>query len=357
MVDKAEDVIKRHTEERDAVIAECGNVRAVRELVHCLFPTTARADEEFTSDRVVFTEGHLGHPDRLSVALQLSAGLGDVSLVRVRHFLFHPAERDAIAASLDEDSCAPFLDCLGSVVESLGEDVMLDAEPLAIALARLIEGPPFVSRAMNRNEVWLTSAEQLALSAIGAVGRRVTPEVAAAIAEKLICDAEALSIAIGVAFASYVENEKDEGSDDPVRASPESKVRTTADLGKNLERAAAEGDFFKKVSPGRTLWFAPLLVPARCEALFRAIQQRDASLDSFALGLMEGGFDSVKGRYYAVPKEVERVEKYIAMDKLKRHAAERLKDETLGYPARAAWRAVVEGKAIYGKDGSIATRH
>lgn len=357
ILEKAEDVITAHTEERDAVIAECGNVRAVRELVHCLFPKTAKADDEFAFDRVVFTEGHLGHPDRLSVALQLSAGLGDVSLVQVRRFLFHPAERDAIAASLDEESCAPFLDCLATVVESLGEDVVLDAEPLAIALARLIERQAFVSRARNQNEVWLTSAERLALDAIGNVGKRIAPEAAAAMAEKLICDAEGLSIAVCVAFASYVEGDKDEGSDDGIRASPESKARTTADLGKHLERAAAQGEFFNKVSPGRTLWFAPLLVPTRCKALFRAIQQREQSLDSFALGLMESGFDSVKGRYYAIPKEVERVEKYIAMDELKRQAAERLKDEALGYPARAAWRAVVEGQALYGKDGSIATRH
>lgn len=71
---------------------------------------------------------------------------------------------------------------------------------------------------------------------------------------------------------------------------------------------------------------------------------------------MEGGFDSVNGRYYAVPKEVERVEKYIDMADLKRLATERLKDDTLGLPARAAWRAVHEGRAVYGKDGSLA-RH
>ena len=48
------------------------------------------------------------------------------------------------------------------------------------------------------------------------------------------------------------------------------------------------------------------------------------------------------------------MEKYIAMDSLKQHAVERLNDGALDYPARAAWRAVVEGKAVYGKDGSIA---
>ena len=356
MFEKAEDVIKSHTDDRDAAIAESGNPRAVRELVHCLFPKTAKADDEFTFDRVVFTEGHLGHPDRLSVALQLSTGLGDVSLVKVRRFLFHPAEREALAAGLDEESCAPFLDCLGSVVAALGDDVVLDAEPLSIALARLIEKPTFVSRARNRNEVWLASAEQLALFAIRAVGKRMAPAARADLAMKLICDAEALSIAVDVALASYAQDKKDEGSDDGVRANQESKASALPELSKNLEHAAVSGAIFDKVNPGHILWCASLLVPSRCKALFRAIQQKDPSLDSFALGLMEGGFDSVRGRYYAIPKEVKRVEKYIAMDVLKQHAAGRLKEETLDYPARAAWRAVVEGKAVYGKDGSIANR-
>ena len=356
MLEKAEKVIEAHAGERDAAIGECSNPRAVRELVHCLFPETAKADDEFTFDRVAFTEGHLAHPDRLSVALQLSTGLGDVSMVKVRRFLFHPVEREAIASDLDEESCAPFLDYLGSVLEALDEDVVLDVEPLAIALARLTENPPFVRRARNRNEVWLASAERLALSAIGSVGKRLAPEAAASLAEKLITDTEALSVAATVAFASYLEETKDDGSEDGVRASRKSKVRTLPELSRNLELAAASGELFDKVNPARILWFAPILVPARCKALFRTIRKKDPSLDHFALALMEGGFDSVKGRYYAIPEEVERVETYIALGSLKRHAAERLKDESVGYPVRAAWRALAEDCAVYGKDGSIAKR-
>lgn len=356
MFESTEEVIKACTEERNTAIAECGNPSAVRHLVHYLFPETAKADDEYAFDRVVFTEGHLGHPNRLSVALQLSTGLGDVSLVKVRRFLFQPAEREGIAAGLDEESCAPFLDCLGSVVATLGDDVELDVEPLAIALARLIEKPPFVSRARNRNEVFLATAQELAHSAIKAVAQRIAPEAAAAMAEKLIGDAEALSVAVDVAFSSYVEDKKDEAPDHRVRAGRESKARTLPELSKNLEQAAASGMLFDKVDPGRILWFASVLVPVRCKALFRVIQKKDPSLDHFVLGLMGGGSDSVKGRYYAIPREVERVEKYVAIDALKQHAAERLKDETLGYPARAAWRAVAEGKAVYGKDGSIASR-
>ena len=354
MYEKAEEDIKSHTHDREAAITECSNPRAVRELVNFLFPKTAKSDDELAFDRVVFTEGHIGHPDRLSVALQLSTGLGDVSLVKVRRFLFHPAERDAIAVGLDDESCAPFMDCVSSVLESLGDDVVLDCEPLAIALARLVEKSVFVNRARNRNEVWLPSAERLALRAIGALGKRVATEAGTALAVQLICDAEALSIAVEVAMASYGQDKKDDGSDDIVRAGPESKASALLELSKNLEQAVISGALFEKVNPGYILWCAPLLVPSRCKALFRAMQHADPSLDAFAMGMMGGGYDSVKGQYYSIPKEAKRVEKYIAMDSLKQHAMERLKDGTLDYPARAAWRAVVEGKAVYGKDGSIA---
>lgn len=356
MFEKAEDIIKAHTGDRDAAIAECTHPRAVRELVHCLFPKTAQADEEFALDRVVFTEGHLAHPDRLSVALQLSTGIGDVSLVKVRRFLLHPNERESIASTLDEESCAPFLDSLGSVVETLGDDVVLDCELLAVALARLVETPPFVNRARNRTEVWLQPAEALALGAISEVSKRMAPEAQAEMAERLIGDAEALSIAVDVAFASYVEREKGDRGVDQLRASPESKARALQVLARNLELSAANGSLFKKVNPGHILWLVPHLLPARCKNIFHALQRADPSLDLFVLALMEQGFDSANGRIYAIPKEVEQVEKYIAMDDLKRLAAERLKDDTVGLPARAAWRAVDEGCAIYGKDGSIASR-
>lgn len=352
MFEKAEDVIKTFTDERDAAISQCTNPRAVRELVHCLFPKTAKAEDEFTVDRVVFTEGHLAHPDRLSVALQLSTGHGDVSLVKVRRYLFHPAEREAIASSLDEDSCAPFLDCLCSVVESLGHDVQLDSQPLAIALARLIENPSFVAHARSRNEVLLMSVDRLALSAIGAVGKRVSPEVAIEVAEQLIGDAEALTIAVAIAFASYVEEKTGEGPAGQVRARRERKDRPLAQLSSNLMTSARSGQLFAKVNPGRILWFAPLLVPSRCKELFKAIRQADPSLDAFVLSFFGGGSDSVKGRFFGMPSDAGRVEKYISMDALKQLAEERLRDTELRLPALAAWRAVALGKGFYAVDGS-----
>lgn len=353
---KPEEVIDRFSSDRESAINACGNPAAVRELVHWLFPKTAKADKAFTFDRVVFTEGHLGHPDRLSVALQMSAGQCDVSLVEVRRFVFQPSEREAIAAGLDEQGCIDFLNYLVATLEALGEDVEIDSETLCIALARLVDTPPFVLHARNRRDVFLLSADRLALRAINVLGKRMQADAVAKLAERLICDEEALSIAVAVAFESYVKDERDDDAKAVVRASADAKERVLTELGNNLERAARSGALFNKLRSAINLWLAPRLVPERCRALFDAVREQDPSLDSFALALMEGSFDSVKGQRYAVPKEVERIEAYAAMDFLKEHGSARLKDEALGLPARAAWSAVVEGKEFYGVDGSVAER-
>ena len=129
-----------------------------------------------------------------------------------------------------------------------------------------------------------------------------------------------------------------------------------SELGQNLERAAASGELFNKVNPARILWLAPALMPERCKVLFQALKQRDPSLDRFALAMTEDGFDSVNGRIYALDKEIDRLEAYIAVDILKQHASDRLKDQSLEYPVRAAWRAIVEEKKLYGNDGSLVQR-
>ena len=131
------------------------------------------------------------------------------------------------------------------------------------------------------------------------------------------------------------------------------RARLLAKLAENLERAAATGDLFDKANPGHILWIAALLVPERCGTVFAALRKRDPTLDQFAEAFLQRGFDSNKGQSYAVPKEVERLEKYVDLNVLKSQAAARLKDEAMEYPVRAAWRALAEGKALYGKDGSL----
>lgn len=352
---KPEDVLNTHAEERDAAIAACGNPVAVRELLEFLFPKLSSTDEKFSLNRAVFIEGHLGHPDRVSVALQLCTGVGDVSLVMIRRYLFRPAERASIAAGLDTENCIPFLERLSTLLGALGEDVVLDVEPLAIALARIIETQPFVSRARTRADVFFLPPEAIACGAIAQVSKRLAPEEAALLAEKLIADPEALSVAVEVAVTSYIEDRQD-GSlrYESVLASKQSKDRVTSQFAENVERAADAGELFNKGNPGRILWVLPVLAPSRCKAVFDAIRQQDPNLDDFAKFLLGGGFDSTKGQYFETPKQFDRFERYIPLSELRTHAEARLADEDLRYPVRAAWRALLEEKSLYGKDGSEA---
>ena len=230
-----------------------------------------------------------------------------------------------------------------------------------------VDTPPFVLHARNRRDVFLLSADRLALRAINVLGKRMQADAVAKLAERLICDEEALSIAVAVAFESYEKEERDGDAEAVVRASADAQDQILKELGNNLEHAASSGALFEKLRPSINLWLAPRLVPEDCKRLFAGMKKQDPSLDRFVLALipsldrfvlalMEGSFDSTKGQRYAVPKEVERIEAYVAMDFLKEHGAVRLQDETLGLPARAAWRAVVEGKEFYGVDGSVAHR-
>ena len=125
-------------------------------------------------------------------------------------------------------------------------------------------------------------------------------------------------------------------------------------LADNVETAAANGALFKKSGFDNILWVLTRLAPARCEGIFRAISQHDKTLDLFVEALLRDGFDSNKGQIYKLPDDVERLEKYLPIDLLKSHATQRLKDKAIGYPVKAAWRAILEDRRIYGKDGSMA---
>jgi hypothetical protein len=72
--------------------------------------------------------------------------------------------------------------------------------------------------------------------------------------------------------------------------------------------------------------------------------------------MLQHSFDSNNGQTYGLPKEREHLENYVALEDLRKLAVERLRDEAMTYPLRAPWRAIVEEKAIYGKDGTLARR-
>lgn len=347
---KTEEVMKEHAKERDAAIDSCRQASAVREVVQWLFPKVAQADGAFTYDRVVFTEGHLAHPDRLLVALQLSARPGDLSLVRVRMYMLKPEKRDEIAASLQEESCVDFIANLGKFVEASVNDVALDSVDLALAVARLVESAPFVKRANERMDVWRARAEREALETIAKIARRMQAGEAQSLAETVIVDEIALSVAAELAAMSYLESEAD--SDEKFKAGQERRADVLAQFAANVLKAASSGALFQKVDVGGVLLVVARLVPDQCKAIFTAIDAGAPNLDGFVEPMLRHSFDSNKGQSYCLPEDASVLEQFVSVDELKNRAVERLQDEALSYPVRAAWRAVAEGQSLYGKDGS-----
>ena len=351
---QSDEVIEEHATERDAAIDTCRHSRAVRRVVHWLFPETAKADEAFMFDRVVFSEGHLAHPDRLLVALQLSTRPGDLSLVRVRQFVLQPEKREGLAAGLEAENSIDFVVNVGDLVEGLGADITIDSADLAIAVARLVDSEPFVRRARERHEVWHLRGESAAGRTIGQIAQRMDEANAQALAERLIGDEVGLSVAADLAVMNFGAHKRERGCQ--LKAPEASRDRTLAIFGRNIMRAAERGELLEKVGGGSLLWAVARLVPEQCKAVFQAIVPHQQRLDQFVEAIVQHSFDSHKGQTYALPKERDVLEKYVDVATLKKFGAERLKDDALVYPARAAWRAVVEERSLYARDGSV-TEH
>ena len=110
----------------------------------------------------------------------------------------------------------------------------------------------------------------------------------------------------------------------------------------------------EKNNVGFILWALARAAPLECPAIFSALQLSDPTLDRFALHFLGGSRDSSKGTSYRLPRDSSLHDVYCPLADLKSHAAARLEDMNLKNPERAAWRSVVEGKSLYGVDGSEA---
>ncbi|TYC52709.1 hypothetical protein ETQ85_22230 [Zoogloea oleivorans] len=344
------EVVEHHAAERDLAIDRYPHAKAVRDVVHWLFPQTAKADDAFTFGRIELGEGHLAAPDRLLIALHLSTRPDDLSLVRVRQYLFTPAKRAEIAASLQPDNCIDFVAQLGNMAEGLGSDVAIDAESLAIAIARLVEGEVFIRRARDRDNLFSMKAERVAVQAIGQLEKRLHESPAVNLAKRILSDEQALSVASKIAIMNFISDDCDQL--DYLKVPVEHREVALEAFADNVKSTAQNGDLFAKATPDLTLWVLTRLKPEHCKLVFEAIQKADPTLDRFVEAMLKGAFDSHKGQSYRLPKNLQELENFVAIDLLKQLAAERLKDETLASHVRAAWRALLEEKCIYGKDGS-----
>lgn len=350
-IQSTEEILEAGADRRNAAIDACCYPSAVRRLVHYLFPLTASADKQFTLGRVRHIEGHIGSPSRLPVALQLSVSGVDVSFVKARQYLMSPDLRSQIATSLTVQNCRQFLECLGDIAESTPAVGIEDVERLCLEVARLVDAEPFLTEARERSEPFFLTAKDVALRAIGVMVKHIEPRRVTAIAERLASDPAGLTVAMELFCASYLNHREYVAG---LRCAAESKTKLARQLATNIVDAARANRLFTTCDPSYLLRSLSSVEPRRCPKVFAEIKRCDPTLDQFALALLSYSFASEKGRTYCLPDDRSKIGAFCPLESLKRHASRRLADPALVLPVKAAWRAVVEEKKIFGVDGSYA---
>lgn len=355
LLDQAKKVVSEGSDERKAVYQSCPSPVPVRRVVHFLFPMVAKDEGVFTSGRVSDVDGHLAHPTRLLVALQLSISPSDVSIESVRRYLQQPEERGDIAESLTSDNCLEFLEFLGDVTESFGGKNITDMEELCLSIAGLVDKEPFHSRHRNRKEVFSPRSEDVAVRAINLLIRITDNTKTEVIAQKLAESNNALTVAASIVMDSYVS--ESDSRDSRLVAPKATQSKVVRSFFQNVLHASKSKDFFRLANPGYILWILSRTMPPQdCGKVYRALLSADPTLDDFATHFLQHSFDSTKGQTYSLPDDIERLTAFCSLDEFKSHAVSRLSDRKLDYPARAAWRAVAEAKKLYAVDGSNADR-
>lgn len=354
LAEKSDDLVKSGTDERNAAFNACKWPLQVRRVVQFLFPMVAKADDEFSFGRVSDVEGHLAHPARLLVALQLSISSADVSLRGARTYLYHANERDAITDILTAENCLEFMETLGDVAQSSDGKNIGDLIALCLSIAALADRNPFLVRSRSRDQVFVHRSENVALRAIDNVVRAVDPSKGNEIAERIIQSKPALTVAAELVRRSYLGDE--DKRTEPVIATSNVKETALGTFAANVLGACTTINIFATANPGFVLWILARAAPDTCSGVFDALKAVDPTLDSFALEFLRHSFDSSKGQTYCLPKDIALLTPYYPLEAFKEHAELRVANCDLEYPVRAAWRSVIEGKALYGVDGADSNR-
>lgn len=351
---KTEDILKEGAETRELAFNSCAMPAATRRVVHFLFPQVAKADDEFIINRVLDTEGHLAHSNRLLVALQLSVSPSDVSMVHARKYLSHSEQREEIVRSLTTENCLEFMEKLGDLAGSLEGRGISDLEALCTSIARLADTEPYPTRSQHRDGAFAHRSEDVARRAITGIIKAVDASSGERIAHIVIEDEQSLSLAADLVAHSFLADKDDRES--PLTASRTNQTGLLRMFAKNILAAARMNRLLSASNPGFVLWILGRASPEECSNVFTVMKGVDPTLDGFALQFLRHSFDSDKGQTYALPKEIERLEAYCSLDEFRKHAQARLAEPSVAYPARAAWRSVVEAKTLYGMDGSESSR-
>lgn len=352
--DGTEDVIKDGCTQRKTAYEACTSPASVRRVVHFLFPLVATAEDSYALNQASDVEGSIAHPARLAIALQLSLTSGDVSIEAAKKYLQQPHMRTGIAAGLAKENCSEFLELLGDVADSLRGEGICDLAELCESIATLPEQAIFVERATVGMQSLRLQSEDVALRAVYMLIHASNDSQITEIASRIATNPETLSCASEIVSQSYLPNRKQ--SSRQLILPVESKDDVLKAFAKNICAACENGTLFTMASPGFILWILAQVNPEFCPRVYTALKMQDPTLDKFALSFLQSSWSSSGGWTYGMPRDESLHSVYCPLDEFKTHAAERLLDNRLTNPTRAAWRSVVEGKNLYGSDGREVSR-
>ncbi|WP_334109041.1 KAP family P-loop NTPase fold protein [Methylobacillus sp.] len=354
-IEKSEDILKNGQEPRKTAYQQCSNPDAIRKLIHFLFPQVAQIEDEFSIGQVSEIDGHLAAPARLLVALQRNLSANDVSFISARKYLLSPDARPDISKALTVNNCLEFLESLGDMAKVITDLGMVDIEEISLSITRLVDQEPFLSRTKALGRFTL-SPEMVAENSVKQLIVAVDNKKETIVSSIIVQDPKSLTVAAEIVANHYLRTRERSRDQLLLPTSDNDKDALTRQWAHNILVAAQENWLLKTCTPGFILWTLARLLPQACPAVFQAIRDNEPSLDSFAMEILGSRFDSHKGQAYVLPKDLAVLEAYSSMDMLRAHAERRLLDHELAYPAKAAWRAMLENKSIYGKDGSICER-
>ena len=354
-IEKSEDILKNGQEPRKTAYQQCSNPDAIRKLIHFLFPQVAQIEDEFSIGQVSEIDGHLAAPARLLVALQRNLSANDVSFISARKYLLSPDARPDISKALTVNNCLEFLESLGDMAKVITDLGMVDIEEISLSITRLVDQEPFLSRTKALGRFTL-SPEMVAENSVKQLIVAVDNKKETIVSSIIVQDPKSLTVAAEIVANHYLRTRERSRDQLLLPTSDNDKDALTRQWAHNILVAAQENWLLKTCTPGFILWTLARLFPQACPAVFQAIRDNEPSLDSFAMEILGSRFDSHKGQAYVLPKDLAVLEAYSSMDMLRAHAERRLLDHELAYPAKAAWRAMLENKSIYGKDGSICER-
>ncbi len=351
---KSKDLIKDGTQERKLAYDASGSPSSVQSVVHYLFPAVAESEDSYALGQASYVDGTIAHPARLAVALQLSVSAGDVSLEAAKRYLQQPNQRQTVIESLTVGNCYEFLELLGILADSLKGAGISDLDDVCMDIVCLPEQTLFVNVAKEHKKSFRLNVEVIALRSAFKLIKSMDTDRMEDLATKISTDSRALSCAAEVVEQSYLSQQGGFRERPTAPIAVRNHVLQVFSL--NVLKAAKEDRLFKMSNPSLILWTLARLVPNDCPTVYAAIKDVEPSLDSFALAFLYNSWDSTNGRTYSLPRDESLHSVFCPLVDFKAHAASRLEDDALHNPARAAWRSVVEGKNLYGVDGSEAKR-